>query len=259
LPALVLFDSGASKSFISDEFCKVLDRPLDKLRRTLDVETALGKNVTITEVLTDCVIDLDGHRLPVRLYPMALGSFDIVLGMDWLAANGAQIVCNKKMIQIQASDGDLVIVHGDREGTTTKIISMIKAKKCLERGCGAYLAYVVDTEAKPKELTDVPVVCDFPDVFPEELPGIPPEREVEFRIDLVPGAKPVAKAPYRLAPSKMKELMAQLQELPDKGFIRPSVSPWGAPVLFVKKKDGSMRMCIDYRELNKQTVKNWYP
>ncbi|GKG31833.1 hypothetical protein Tco_0426783, partial [Tanacetum coccineum] len=97
------------------------------------------------------------------------------------------------------------------------------------------------------------------DVFPEDLSGLPPQRQVEFRIDLVPGATPVAKSPYRLAPSEMQELSGQLQELQDKGFIRPSHSLWGAPVLFVMKKDGSFRMCIDYRELNKLTVKNRYP
>ncbi|GJV80277.1 putative reverse transcriptase domain-containing protein [Tanacetum coccineum] len=106
---------------------------------------------------------------------------------------------------------------------------------------------------------EVPIVQDFPEVFPEDLPGIPPTRQVEFQIDLIPGAAPVARAPYRLAPSEMKELSDQLKELSDKGFIRPSSSPWGAPVLFVKKKDGSFRMCIDYRELNKLTVKNHYP
>ncbi|GJU65926.1 putative reverse transcriptase domain-containing protein [Tanacetum coccineum] len=100
---------------------------------------------------------------------------------------------------------------------------------------------------------------DFPEVFPEDLPGLPPTRPVEFQIDLIPGAAPVARVPYRLAPSKMEELSEQLQELSDKGFIRPSSSPWEAPVLFVKKKDGSFRMCIDYRELNKLTVKNRYP
>ncbi|GJX70174.1 putative reverse transcriptase domain-containing protein [Tanacetum coccineum] len=99
----------------------------------------------------------------------------------------------------------------------------------------------------------------FPEVFPEELPGLPPTRQVEFQIDLMPGVVPVARAPYQLAPSKMKELSGQLQELSDKGFIRPSSSPWGAPVLFVKKKDGSFRMCIDYQKLNKLTVKNRYP
>ncbi|GJV60097.1 putative reverse transcriptase domain-containing protein [Tanacetum coccineum] len=115
-----------------------------------------------------------------------------------------------------------------------------------------------EDKSKENELEDVSVQ-EFPEVFPEDLPGIPPTRQVEFRIDLVPGATPVARAPYRLAPSEMKELAEQLQELTDKGFIRPSSSPWGAPVLFVKKKDGSFRMCIDYRELNKLTVKNRYP
>ncbi|GKD98521.1 putative reverse transcriptase domain-containing protein [Tanacetum coccineum] len=110
-----------------------------------------------------------------------------------------------------------------------------------------------------KRLEDVPVNQEFPEVFPEDLLGIPPTRQVEFQINLVPGATPVAQAPYRLAPSEMKELAEQLQELTDKGFIRPSSSPWGAPVLFAKKKDGSFRMCIDYKELNKLTVKNLYP
>ena len=124
-------------------------------------------------------------------------------------------------------------VYGDRESSGLKIISMIKAEKLLVRGCCAYLANVVDVTAKTKSLSNVAVVLDFPEVFPEDLPGIPPEREVEFQIELIPGAQPVAKAPYRLAPTEMKELMAQLQELLDKGFIRPSTSPWGAPLLFV--------------------------
>ncbi|GKC25777.1 putative reverse transcriptase domain-containing protein [Tanacetum coccineum] len=125
--------------------------------------------------------------------------------------------------------------------------------------CGEKKVRIPLEELKEKRLEDVPVIRDFPEVFPEELPGLPPPRQVEFRIDLIPGAAPVARAPYRLAPSEMKELSKQLQELSEKGFIRPSSSPWGAPVLFVKKKDGSFRMCIDYRELNKLTIKNRYP
>nr|GFD01481.1 putative reverse transcriptase domain-containing protein [Tanacetum cinerariifolium] len=117
----------------------------------------------------------------------------------------------------------------------------------------------VEDKSKEKRLEDVPVVRDISEVFPEDLPGLPPIRPVEFQIDLVPGAAPVARAPYRLTPSEMKELAEQLKELSDKGFVRPSSSPRGAPVLFVKKKDGSFRMCIDYRELNKLTVKNRYP
>ena len=108
-------------------------------------------------------------------------------------------------------------------------------------------------------MEDIPVVSDYPDVFPEDLLGLPPEREVEFTIDLAPGIALISKAPYRMAPLELKELKIQLQGFLDKGFIRPSVSPWGAPVLFVKKKDGSMRLCIDYRELNKVTVRNKYP
>ncbi|GKA05080.1 hypothetical protein Tco_0684200, partial [Tanacetum coccineum] len=128
------------------------------------------------------------------------------------------------------------------------IISCTKVQKYLLKGSHVFLAYVTvkktEDKSKEKQLEDVPVVKDFPEVFPEDLPGLPPVRQVEFHIDLVPGAAPVARAPYRLAPSEMKELSDQLQELYDKGFIRPSSSPWGAPVLFVKKKDGSFRMCI---------------
>ncbi|GJY74938.1 putative reverse transcriptase domain-containing protein [Tanacetum coccineum] len=127
------------------------------------------------------------------------------------------------------------------------------------KGCPVFLANVntkeTEDKSEKKRLEDVPIIRDFPDVFPEDLPGLPPTRQVEFQIDLIPGAAPVARAPYRLAPSEMKELSEQLKELSDKGFIRPSSSPWGAPVLFVKKKDGSFRMCIDYRELNKLTNK----
>ncbi|GKF08702.1 putative reverse transcriptase domain-containing protein, partial [Tanacetum coccineum] len=133
----------------------------------------------------------------------------------------------------------------------------------MEKGFPIFLVHVtakeVEDKSEKKRLEDIPIVQDFPEVFPEDLPGLPPTRQVEFQIDLVPSAAPVAQAPYRLAPSEMKELSEKLKELSDKGFIRPSSLPWGAPVLFVKKKDGSFRMCIDYRELNKLTVKNRYP
>ncbi|GJY92047.1 hypothetical protein Tco_0507829 [Tanacetum coccineum] len=108
----------------------------------------------------------------------------------------------------------------------------------------------MEKESDEKRLEDIPVVREFPEIFPEDLHGLPPVRQVEFQIDLILGAAPVARSPYRLAPSEMQKLSDQLQELADRGFIRPSTSPWGAPVLFVKKKDGSFRMCIDYWELN---------
>nr|GEY49495.1 putative reverse transcriptase domain-containing protein [Tanacetum cinerariifolium] len=155
--------------------------------------------------------------------------------------------------------------NGDnqREESRLNIISCTKAQEYLSKGCDVFLANITTKEAKDKSegkrLEDVPIGRDFLEVFPEDLPGIPPARQVEFQIDLVPGAALVVWAPYRLAPSKMIELAEQLQELSNKGFIRPISSPWGAPVLFVKKKDGSFCMCIDYRKLNKLTVKNHYP
>ncbi|GKB25329.1 putative reverse transcriptase domain-containing protein [Tanacetum coccineum] len=167
---------------------------------------------------------ITGHPFNIDLMPIDLGSFDVIIGMDWLAKNHAVIVCDEKIVRIPY-ENEILIVQGDKY------------------------------KSKEKRLEDVPTVRDFPEVFPEDLPGLPPIRQVEFQIDLVPGAALVARSPYRLAPSKMEELSTQLQELSDKGFIRPSFSPWGAPVLFVKKKYGSFRMCIYYRELNKLTLR----
>ena len=153
------------------------------------------------------------------------------------------------------------MAQGDVTRRRVAICSTARARRYLQHSGVGYLAYIIDTQegTEKKTAAGVPIVQEYADVFPDDLPGIPPERPVEFRIDLVPGAAPVAKAPYRLAPPEMKELYTQLQELLEKEFIRPSCSPWGAQILFVKKKDGSQRMCIDYRELNKLTVKNRYP
>nr|CAD1829251.1 unnamed protein product [Ananas comosus var. bracteatus] len=129
----------------------------------------------------------------------------------------------------------------------------------IKDGCVAYLATMVEAQKEHPKLSGIRVACEFPNVFPAELPGLPPDRKVEFVIDLIPGAAPISKAPYRIAPTELKELKAQLQDLLDKGFVRPSVSPWGAPVLFVKKRDGPLLLCVDYHELNKVTVKNKYP
>ncbi|GJT45124.1 putative reverse transcriptase domain-containing protein [Tanacetum coccineum] len=194
-------------------------------------------------------------------------SFDAIICMDWLAKYKAVIVCAEKIVRIPCGNETLIIHgNGSNQGNVIRlnIISCTKTQKYMEKGFPIFiLAHVtakeVEDKSEKKRLEDVPIVRDFPDVSPKDLPGLPPTRQVEFQIDLVPGAAPVARAPYRLAPSEMKELSEQLKELSDKGFIRPSSSPWGAPVLFVKKKDGSFRMCIDYRELNKLTVKNRYP
>ncbi|GJY62441.1 uncharacterized protein Tco_0463098 [Tanacetum coccineum] len=173
---------------------------------------------------------------------MGIGGFDIVIGMDWMKENRVDILCAKKIVRVPLLSGGHAIAYGERCPGNVAVISVLKARKCLAKGCCTFLAHVVDSTKKKIELADVEVVRDYPDVFPIDLPGLPPTRGVEFQIDLIPGATHVAKAPYRLAPSEMKEIMSQLQELLDKGFIRPSSSPWGALVLFVKKKYGSMRI-----------------
>ena len=118
------------------------------------------------------------------------------------------------------------------------------------------MAFVVDRRQERTRLKDIPIVKEFPDVFPDDISGLPPDREVEFTIDLIPDTEPISIPPYRMAPAELRELKAQLEELLSKGFIRPSISPWGAPVLFVKKKNGSLRLCIDYRQLNRVTIRN---
>ncbi|GJS58338.1 putative reverse transcriptase domain-containing protein [Tanacetum coccineum] len=209
--------------------------------------------------------DPEGIMLTIacrRIETIIIMSFDAIIGMDWLAKYQAVIVCAEKIVRIPWRN-ETLIIHGDgsNQGNVTRlnIISCTKTQKYMQKGFPIFLAHItakeVEDKSEKKRLEDVPIVQDFP----EDLPGLPPTRQVEFQIDLVLGAAPVARAPYRLAPSEMKELSEQLKELSDKGFIRPSSSPWGAPVLFVKKKDGSFRMCIDYRELNKLTVKNRYP
>ncbi|GJS64568.1 putative reverse transcriptase domain-containing protein [Tanacetum coccineum] len=183
------------------------------------VDLADKRTSETNTVLRGCTLGLLGYPFNIDLMPIDLGSFDIIIGMDWLAKNHVVIVCDEKIVTVKENKD----------------------------------------KSKEKRLEDVPTVRDFLEVFPEDLPGLPPIRQVEFQIDLVPGAAPVARAPYRLAPSEMEELSAQLQELSDKGFIRPSSSPWGASVLFVKKK-GTVFSDV-YRlqvKLNKLTVKNQY-
>ncbi|KAI3792884.1 hypothetical protein L2E82_06775 [Cichorium intybus] len=210
------------------------------------------------DVVSDCELDINGKKFRLNLLLIGIKSFDVIIGMDWLGANDTKIACGQKRVSVKTL-GAKVYVYGERSKHVPSIISVAKARRCIRKGCVSFLAYVMTEDKVKQTYKDIEVVKEFPEVFPDELPGLPPERQVEFRIDLVPGASPIARAPYRLAPTEMRELMSQLQELLDKGFIRPSCYPWGAPVLFVKKKDGSMRMCIDYRELNKITIKNRYP
>nr|GEV31263.1 hypothetical protein [Tanacetum cinerariifolium] len=200
--AFVLFYSGSDRSFVDTRFSSMLNIEPVKISASYEVELADGRVVSTNTVLKGCTLNLVNHIFEIDLMSIELGTFDVIISMDWLVKHDAIIICGVKVVHIPYENKTL-IVESDK--------------------------------------------------------GLPPPRQVEFQINLVPGDAPVARTSYRLAPSEMRELSVQLQELLEKGFIRSSSSPWGAPVLFVKKKDGSFRMCIDYRELNKLTVKNRYP
>ncbi|GKF79148.1 putative reverse transcriptase domain-containing protein, partial [Tanacetum coccineum] len=156
---------------------------------------------------------MEGHVIDIDLIPFGHGSFDVIIGMDWLSNYKAKIICHEKVVRIPLSDGKVLRVLGERPEEKARLLMSAKAN----------------------------------------------EKKQEEIVMLIPGAMPVVKSPYHLAPSELEELFGQLKELQDKGFVRPSSLPWGAPVLFIKKKDGSFRICIDYRELNKLTIKNCYP
>ncbi|GJX74792.1 putative reverse transcriptase domain-containing protein [Tanacetum coccineum] len=256
--ARVLFDSGADKSFVSISLASKLNIPPITIDTFYNIEMADENLVSTNTVIQGAILTLLNQPFEIDLMPIKLGSFDVVIGMDWLSKYHARIICDEKVVHIPIN-GETLIIRGDQSKTRLSLISCIKTERYISRGCQVFVIQVMEKKSDEKRLEDIPVVREFPEVFPEDLPGLPPVRQVEFQIDLIPGTTPVARAPYRLAPSEMQELSNQLQELADRGFIRPSTSPWGAPVLFVKKKDGSFRMCIDYRELNKLTVKNRYP
>ncbi|GJV20852.1 putative reverse transcriptase domain-containing protein [Tanacetum coccineum] len=255
----VLFDTGATHSVISTKFASCFTMTPILLDHVLCISTPMKDSARITHVYRDLPLQFDDKIRSVNALPLDMCEFDIILGIDWLAAHRATIDCHSRRVIFGDIHAPEFIYHGSLPGKSMKIISALKARTLLSHGCEGFLATIHDTTSDVSSIHDQPIVSEFQDVFPEELPGIPPIRDVEFNIELIPGAEPISKAPYRMAPIELKELKDQLQELLERGFIRPSVSPWGAPVLFVKKKDGSMRLCIDYRELNKITIRNRYP
>ncbi|GJX38205.1 putative reverse transcriptase domain-containing protein [Tanacetum coccineum] len=194
-----------------------------KLGFRYKIEIASKQLVEIDKVIKGCKLEIEGHVFDIDLIPFGHGSFDVIIGMDWLSNHKAEIICHEKVVRIPLPDGKVLRVLGEKLEEKMRQLKNAKAKE--------------------REQKEIEVVRDFPKVFPDDLSGLPPVREIEFQIKLMPGATPVAKSPYRLALSKLEELSGQLKEFQDKGFIRPS----------------SFRTCIDYRELNKLTVKNHYP
>ena len=227
--ATILFDTGASNSFISSMFVVTLGLTPVALDRFLTISTPLQKSVTLNKVCLSCPIKVVDMKFPTNLIVLPMGRFDVILGMEWLTQYHALIHCYKKTITFSVPS------------QPTQEIQCFIPRKPLTTGILNHL----ETKSSDLLLNQIPIVNSFEDVF-EKITQLPPKREIEFSIDLEPGARPISVTPYRMAPKELKELQTQIKELLSLGFIRPSASSWGAPVLFVKKKDGSLGLCIDY-------------
>ncbi|KAL7601823.1 hypothetical protein Lser_V15G22791 [Lactuca serriola] len=203
--ARILFDSGASYSFVSHSFCLKLIGPLATLSRSYSIEIADGTHVSVGLMYPDCSLEINGRNFSIDLLPMRIKGFDVIVGMDWMRANDAKILCGKQMVSIKTTKGKK---FGNRDNKFPCVISSIKSQKCLSKGCESLLAYVINGKEEKKKIEEVKVVSEFPEAFPEDLYGLPPIRQVEFGIDIVSGVNHVSRAPYRLASTKMWELMS---------------------------------------------------
>ncbi|KAA3473703.1 DNA/RNA polymerases superfamily protein [Gossypium australe] len=239
---IALIDLGSTHSYICMNLVFSKNLLVESTEFVIKVSNPLGKYVLLDKVCKNCPLMNLGYCISVDLMLLTFDEFDLTL-------HDAAVNCRQKITELKCQNSEILRIESDDLSGLPIVISSMLAQKCVRKGCEAYLAYVLDTKASESEIESVPVVCEFPDVFPEELLGLPPIRKVEFAIELIPGTSSISIAPYRMAPIELKELKAQLQVLTDKGV----------PILFVKKKDGSMIMCIDYRQLNKVTIKNKYP
>jgi hypothetical protein len=202
--------------------------------------SATGNNISTNQLVLGAKIEIEGRLYDLDLVVLPGLGLDVILGMKWMSGNGVLIDTSMRVIMLRdPKDQQAFLVQLSRDVSPQNTVNAIIAKA--------------------KEIVDVPMVCEFPDVFPDDLPGLPPNRDVEFKIELILGTAPISKRPYRMPPNELAELKTQLGELLQKGLIRPSSSPWGCLTIFVKKKDQSLRMCVDYRPLNAITIKNKYP
>ncbi|GJX69955.1 reverse transcriptase domain-containing protein [Tanacetum coccineum] len=258
----VLFDSGADRSFISISLASKLNIPSITIDTFYDIEMADENLVSTNTVIKGCTLTLLNQPFEIDLMPIKLGSFDVVIGMDWLSKYHAKILCDEKVVHIPIN-GETLIIRGDRSKTRLNLISCIKTERYISRGCQVFMIQVMEKKSDEKKLEDIPVVKEFPDVFPEDLPGLPPVRQVEFQIDLIPGAAPVARTPYRLASSEMQELSNQLQELTDRELLRKEklyakfskCDFWIHIVQFLGHLIDSQGLHVDPAKI--KAVKNW--
>jgi hypothetical protein len=235
-PVKIMFDSGATHSFISESLVSKLGLHYCHTKESFIVSIAGGRipSNTISKAVP---LQLGSKTFLTNLIHLGLGGLDVILGMNWLTQHQVILDISTRMIEI----------HSPTSCHTT-----LYSPKAEDINPCSYAATTI-------QLENIPVVCEYPDVFPDDLPGMPPDRDIEFVIELQPDTAPISKRPYRMPPKELAELKNLLQELLDKGYIRPTSSPWGSPALFVKKKDGSLRICVDYHLLNAVTIKNKYP
>src|SRR3954462_3666777 len=236
VPASVLFDPGATHSFMSESYALRHEFPFEEMFSPMIIQTP-GSKWQTNRVSHGNQIAIEGLVFLASLIALKSSDIDVILGMDWLSRQNAVLDCKAKSVRLTHPSGQIIDFTSPSSRIQVHILNVLPLS----------------------DLEDIPMVRDFPDVFLEELPGMPPDRCVEFIVDLMPGPAPISRRPYKMAPRELAELKIQLEALLTKGFIRPSSSPWGCPVLFVTKKDGTERMCVDYRPLNLATIKNKYP
>jgi hypothetical protein len=236
-PTVILFDFGALHTFISKNFVEKHCIPCTESREGFIIHSRGGRIFT-KEVAFHISVTLAGGEFPTNMIVLKGQDIDVILGMNWLAQHKAINDTNLRTIKLS---------HGHEE-IQLSIPVAVPAKPSGQ----VYEAIIL-------EIQNILVVCECSDIFPEDLSGLPLERDVEFVIELKPGTAPISRRSYQMPPNELAELKIQLQDLLEKGFIRPSSSPWGCPAIFVKKKDQTLRMCMDYRPLNEVTIKNKYP
>jgi hypothetical protein len=236
-PVVILFDSGASHTFISKKFVKKYCIPCTESREGFIIHSPGGQIFT-KEVAFNVPVTLAERDFPTNMIVLKGKDIDVILSMNWLAQHKAILNTDLRTIRLSYGHEEVLLS-----------IPVAISVKPFGRVYEAFLP----------EIQDIPVVCEFPDVFPEDLPKLPRERYVDFVIELKPGTDPISRRSYQMPPNEFAELKTQLQDLLEKGFIWPSLSPWGCPAIFVKKKDQTLQMCVDYRPLNEVTIKNKYP
>eukprot|EP00253_Pinus_taeda_P028988 PITA_28988 len=235
---VILIDPGATDSFISINALSLIKHKATPQYEFKHVEMACGMNRNVGKMVKDCKVDLGVCKTKVSLYSTILGGYDVVLGMDWLERHEALLDCKDKILHFTDYDGLRKSLRGRNRGVSLRFISSMQLMKFRRKGCQLFSVVTLNEKSDSEDFEKHPFLVEFKDVFPEELPGLPPKREIDFTIDLKPGTEPIAKAPFRMSAVEIKELQIQLKELLDLGFIRPSISPWGAPVIFVKKRMG---------------------